>query len=89
VKKDGEIIPRAGTLWLIGSWVVFSTIQRWFVTSVTRSMIWKIWLRSLLKTTHHRRRSNSSWVLASPWLVPSLGECRGITSSSFTHLLFK
>ena len=30
---------------------------------------------------HHRRRSNSSSVLASPWFVPSLGECRGITSS--------
>ncbi|KAK1662959.1 hypothetical protein QYE76_051118 [Lolium multiflorum] len=29
---------------------------------------------------HHRRRSNSSSVLASPWFVPSLGECRGITS---------
>ncbi|KAK1602351.1 hypothetical protein QYE76_007854 [Lolium multiflorum] len=32
-------------------------------------------------------RSNSSSVLASPWFVPSLGECRGITSSlslSFT-----
>ncbi|KAK1698196.1 hypothetical protein QYE76_014893, partial [Lolium multiflorum] len=26
------------------------------------------------------RRSNSSSVLASPWFVPSLGECRGITS---------
>ena len=34
---------------------------------------------------HHHRRSNSSSVLASPWFVPSLGECRGITSSlSFT-----
>ncbi|KAK1629767.1 hypothetical protein QYE76_004082 [Lolium multiflorum] len=30
---------------------------------------------------HHHRRSNSSSVLASPWFVPSLGECRGITSS--------
>ncbi|KAK1646509.1 hypothetical protein QYE76_064314 [Lolium multiflorum] len=37
--------------------------------------------------SHHHRRSNSSSVLASPWFVPSLGECRGITSSlplSFT-----
>jgi hypothetical protein len=43
----------------------------------------------MIKTHHHRRRSNSSLVLASPWLVPSLGEGRGITSSPFTHLLFK
>ncbi|KAK1650430.1 hypothetical protein QYE76_068235 [Lolium multiflorum] len=33
------------------------------------------------KIRHHHRRSNSSSVLASPWFVPSLGECRGITSS--------
>jgi hypothetical protein len=38
---------------------------------------------------HHRQRSNSSLVLASPWFVPSLGECCGVTSLSFTHLPFK
>jgi hypothetical protein len=27
----------------------------------------------------HHRRSNLPLVLAFPWLVPSLGECRGIT----------
>ncbi|KAK1692795.1 hypothetical protein QYE76_009492 [Lolium multiflorum] len=33
-------------------------------------------------------RSNSSSVLASPWFVPSLGECRGITLSlSFTFIV--
>jgi hypothetical protein len=42
----------------------------------------------MIKMYHHQR-SNSSLVLASPWLVPSLGECRGITSLTFTHLLFK
>jgi hypothetical protein len=42
-------------------------------------------IEKLIKTHHHHRRSNSSLVLASPWLVPSLGECRGITSLPFTH----
>src|SRR4051812_13455290 len=37
---------------------------------------------------HHHRRSNSSSGLASPWLVPSLGECRGITPLSFFFYLF-
>src|SRR5215203_5320588 len=32
------------------------------------------------KLVEKHRRSNSSSVLASPWFVPSLGECRGITS---------
>jgi hypothetical protein len=73
VKKDGEIIPRAGILWLTGSWAVLSTTQRWFVTSVRRLMTWEIWLISLLKTHHHHRRSNSSLVLASLGLFQAWG----------------
>jgi hypothetical protein len=42
----------------------------------------------MIKIHHHHRRTNSSLVLASPWLVPSLGECRDITSLPFIHLLF-
>src|SRR3954464_8977727 len=49
-------------------------------------------LRKLVKNSsrehHYHRRSNSSSGLASPWLVPSLGECRGITILSFIFLPF-
>jgi hypothetical protein len=58
----------------------------------TKSLLMgSLYLGSLMtiKIHHQHRRINSSLVLASPWLVPSLGECRGITSLPFTLFTFQ